>query len=283
MVQEAGGPGRLVSARMETATIEVDSERVDARRPRPSVVRWRCRKDHVTRIDVPILGFPLGGASTVARDGTNTITCPQMAHLHMPGDVYETAHPLEGEDWGIYLDLRHYESRLRGIRSGFVWLDPVDYLELVAAVRQSEQSGAVVSIGERTLERILSPDASGAVRRTNAAACETVIALDLAQAEERSPRREISRRRSISLTSLGRRFGSSFGLTVKQFELRARMSRALDRLAEERDIAQIAIDLGFSSHSHFTFMFRQMFGCSPRAARAKLVFGHATPGHPASV
>jgi AraC family transcriptional regulator len=43
---------------------------------------------------------------------------------------------------------------------------------------------------------------------------------------------------------------------------------ALERLAEPGvDLIDIALDLGFSSHSHFTECFRRNFGKTPSAVR----------------
>ena len=50
-------------------------------------------------------------------------------------------------------------------------------------------------------------------------------------------------------------------------------SRALDLVADCEDVSALALDLGFSSHSHFTAAFRQAYGRTPtgfrRAALAK--------------
>ncbi|MBP0644825.1 helix-turn-helix domain-containing protein, partial [Mycobacterium tuberculosis] len=53
------------------------------------------------------------------------------------------------------------------------------------------------------------------------------------------------------------------GLPLHQYLLRLRLARALDRLAGVEDLSQLAFELGFSSHSHFTATFRQVYGRSP--------------------
>ncbi len=63
-------------------------------------------------------------------------------------------------------------------------------------------------------------------------------------------------------------FRAEVGLPVHQYLQRARLARALDLLLEtERELTDIALDLGFSSHSHFTAVFRRMIGLSPSAFR----------------
>ena len=53
------------------------------------------------------------------------------------------------------------------------------------------------------------------------------------------------------------------GLPLYRYQLRLRLARALDLLATRRDVSSLAADLGFSSHSHFTAVFRQAYGTSP--------------------
>jgi len=47
--------------------------------------------------------------------------------------------------------------------------------------------------------------------------------------------------------------------------LRLRLARALDLLAKYDDLTTLALDLGFSSHSHFSAQFRMIYGYSPSA------------------
>jgi AraC-like DNA-binding protein len=48
-----------------------------------------------------------------------------------------------------------------------------------------------------------------------------------------------------------------------RYQLRLRLSRALDLLDRYDDLAALALELGFSSHSHFSCAFRQAFGRTP--------------------
>jgi AraC-like DNA-binding protein len=55
---------------------------------------------------------------------------------------------------------------------------------------------------------------------------------------------------------------------VNRFIHRLRLRAALDLLPEyRRDITRLALDLGYSSHSHFTYAFRREFGFPPSAWR----------------
>ena len=58
------------------------------------------------------------------------------------------------------------------------------------------------------------------------------------------------------------------GLPLYRYQQRLRLARALDLLAEYDDLTVLALDLGFSSHSHFSTAFRKTYGCSPSAFRS---------------
>jgi AraC-like DNA-binding protein len=53
------------------------------------------------------------------------------------------------------------------------------------------------------------------------------------------------------------------GLPLYRYQLRLRLARALDLLGEYQSLTSLGLDLGFSSHSHFTAAFRQIYGRSP--------------------
>jgi len=57
------------------------------------------------------------------------------------------------------------------------------------------------------------------------------------------------------------------GLPLYRYQLRLRLARALDLLAEYDDLTALSLDLGFSSHSHFSAAFRQVYGRSPSEFR----------------
>jgi len=57
------------------------------------------------------------------------------------------------------------------------------------------------------------------------------------------------------------------GLPLYRYQLRLRLARALDLLARHDDLTTLSLDLGFSSHSHFSAAFRQAYGRSPSEFR----------------
>jgi AraC family transcriptional regulator len=56
-------------------------------------------------------------------------------------------------------------------------------------------------------------------------------------------------------------------LPLYRYQLRLRLARALDLLAHYDDLTALGLDLGFSSHSHFSAAFRQAYGRSPSEFR----------------
>lgn len=57
------------------------------------------------------------------------------------------------------------------------------------------------------------------------------------------------------------------GLPLYRYQLRLRLARALDLLPHYDDLTALSLDLGFSSHSHFSAAFRATYGRSPSEFR----------------
>jgi AraC family transcriptional regulator len=57
------------------------------------------------------------------------------------------------------------------------------------------------------------------------------------------------------------------GLPLYRYQLRLRLARALDLLAHYDDLTDLSLELGFSSHSHFSAAFREAYGRSPSEFR----------------
>ncbi len=82
---------------------------------------------------------------------------------------------------------------------------------------------------------------------------------------------EIAQAVHTSPFHLSRIFKREAGVSLHQYRMRLRLAMGLDRLVRgERDLTELALDLGFSSHSHFTRAFSTEFGVSPRDSRTLL-------------
>ena len=70
----------------------------------------------------------------------------------------------------------------------------------------------------------------------------------------------------VSPFRLCRAFRQATGGSLHQHLTRLRLAAALEKLPEYRErLTDLALDLGFSSHSHFTQAFRGYFGRTPTA------------------
>lgn len=82
---------------------------------------------------------------------------------------------------------------------------------------------------------------------------------------------DIAREVETSVFHLSRVFHARTGFSLHAYRTQLRLRAALDRLAERHaDLTGIALDLGFSSHSHFTETFRRTFGRTPSSVRRSL-------------
>jgi AraC-like DNA-binding protein len=74
-----------------------------------------------------------------------------------------------------------------------------------------------------------------------------------------------------SVYHLCRSFRRATGTTLHEHRNQLRLRSALDRLEGHGcDLSQLALDLGYSSHSHFTAAFRQAFGVPPSVVRGRV-------------
>lgn len=87
----------------------------------------------------------------------------------------------------------------------------------------------------------------------------------------RHPIAEIARSLSTSPFHLAHVFRTEIGVSVHQYLVQLRLVTAIERLREgSSELSKLALDLGFSHHSHFSSVFHRVIGYSPRAVRRML-------------
>ncbi len=75
-------------------------------------------------------------------------------------------------------------------------------------------------------------------------------------------------------------FRQMIGTSVYDYVLQERLAHTLDAVLDGgEDLTSIALDAGFTSHSHFTARFRNFFGCTPAALRHTAKAGHIAELH----
>jgi AraC-like DNA-binding protein len=60
------------------------------------------------------------------------------------------------------------------------------------------------------------------------------------------------------------------GLPLYRYQLQLRLARALNLLPRYEDLTRLGLDLGFSSHSHFSAAFRGLYGITPSEFRRRM-------------
>ncbi len=82
---------------------------------------------------------------------------------------------------------------------------------------------------------------------------------------------QLAQQAGCSQSHLARAFKCVTGTSMHRYQLNLRLCAALDRLAQgEADLTALALDYGFSSHSHFSAAFKQTFGATPQHSRLAL-------------
>ena len=80
---------------------------------------------------------------------------------------------------------------------------------------------------------------------------------------------EVARAVNVSPFHLHRVFRETTGTTIRVYLEQLRLRTGLERVLDgEDDLAGLAHELGFSSHSHFTDRFHRSFGRTPSEVRA---------------
>jgi AraC family transcriptional regulator len=159
---------------------------------------------------------------------------------------------------------RHYElvRRLESTQSdppNPLWIDETG-LQLITGVLEA----ALARQNQPLKRHRISTDADHAART------EAVKAYLASRLSERITLDDIAHAVFASPFHLARVFQKRTGLPVHRYLTRLRLRASLDKLADgASDLTSLALELGFSSHSHFTDSFCREFGRTPSDVRRK--------------
>ena len=198
---------------------------------------------------------------------------------------YRVSHPVSGGDASLSLAIS--EPQLRELaprsflRDGATLAFRRQRLRidaraqaLAALLRHSLRQNFAETLEAESLALTLAQRALGA-RTTHAAGAsfgrqrlvdraKLVLASDLAR---RWTLAEVAAEVRGSPVYLTQVFQQVEGLPLYRYQLRLRLARALDLIAQYDDLTALSLDLGFSSHSHFSAAFREAYGRSPSQFR----------------
>ncbi|MCI0638259.1 MAG: AraC family transcriptional regulator, partial [Gemmataceae bacterium] len=137
------------------------------------------------------------------------------------------------------------------------WADATA-LQLVADVLQA-------AFARQELPRKRSRNGTQADHAGRAEAAKTYLASRL---DQRITLDDVARAVHASPFHLCRIFQKHTGVPIHRYLAQLRLRAALERLQDGADdLTALALDLGFSSHSHFTDAFRREFGRPPSVVR----------------
>lgn len=133
---------------------------------------------------------------------------------------------------------------------------------------------AVEDLAMQLLERVLASaygersSATEGARHAHRALADAVRSVVCARLSEPLTLGGLARAVGASPFHLSRVFGREAGCSLHAYVDTLRLFQSLERIADgEACLTKLALDLGYASHSHFTFAFRKRFGIPPSHVR----------------
>lgn len=149
-------------------------------------------------------------------------------------------------------------------------VDPLEVEERVVALLVRLLRGAMPSAGKPREAGV----STAARRRELVERAKAQLGHDLDQPRSLAA---IASALDCSPFHLCRVFQRDAGTTLHAYRTQLRLRHALDRLlAAPVDLTELALETGFSHHSHFTWAFRRAFGVTPSRARQLLTAERAS-------
>lgn len=156
-------------------------------------------------------------------------------------------------DARLYLEQRLVFERLRAGACDALYIEERG-VEFLADVLQATYGRPYPSLERRAAHRSLAED----TRALIAAAVDRPLRLSA-----------LARTLRVSPFHLCRVFKAYMGVSIQQYRSQLRLRRSLEMLVDDgRDVLDVAVALGYSSHSHFTRAFRASYGRTPSHYRA---------------
>ena len=241
--------------------------------------------------ELTYLVFPYRGVYVRHLGGDDAVAEANQVVFFNAGEGYRVSHPVVGGDaclslWVSEPVVRELapKAQLRegaplGFRRQRLRID-ARAQALVALLRHGLRRNAVDTLQAETLvltlvrrslgERTSHAAAASSGRQKLVDRAKLALSTDLGR---RWTLAEIADEVGVSPVYLTQVFQQVEAMPLYRYQLRLRLARALDLLGQYDDLTALGLDLGFSSHSHFTAAFRQTYGRTPaefqRSARLR--------------
>jgi AraC family transcriptional regulator len=245
--------------------------------------------------ETPRLVFPRSGVFLRHVRGQKIVAVPAQVLFFNGDEEYRVSHPVPGGDDCTVFEfspevmreaLRLYEPDLTEVdlKAPFrITHSAVENHTVLRVNRLSSRSPSLrpLAIEESALgilhdaldnarrgrRTVANPKRPGTVRSRRELVEEIKLLLAARPGEDWSLAL-MARKVNASPFHLARIFRAHVGVSVHQYLLRLRLSAALEQMrCGADDLNRLAAELGFSSHSHFSTLFRKAFGISPSEHR----------------
>lgn len=259
---------------------------------RDVVCRGECREQGAEEGSrTTHLVFPYRGVYVRHLGSNDAVAEANQVLFFNAGEGYRVSHPVAGGDASLSLSIdesvlrelapkdqvhagnalafRRQRRRIDGRTQALVAL--VRHALLHKAAEPLEAEGLILTLVRRALGERTSHAAGASVGRQKLVdRAKIALSTDLAR---RWTLAEIAKEVGVSPVYLTQVFQQVEAMPLYRYQLRLRLARALDLLGEYDDLTKLGMDLGFSSHSHFSAAFRQTYGRTPaefqRSARLR--------------
>jgi AraC family transcriptional regulator len=264
------------------------------------ITRWDCahgRRELSDETQQPlhVISFVHAGAFVLHAAGRSAVIDATSVVLHNPGESYQSEHPFGCCDRGsviavsceLLLDvMAHHDPAARErpqalfrhayahgfSRACLLQRRLIRSLQGQAQPEPLAVEAAVLELLDEVAAGCAQADGSPAVRHDPSRVRRDYVqdAKALLQRRFREPLglTDIARALYVSTYHLCRLFKEETGMPIHRYLTRLRLREALERISGgETGLTDLALNVGFSCHSHFTRAFCREFGVTPSEVR----------------
>src|SRR4051794_3588499 len=258
-----------------------------------AVASFRCPASHPLFRDSgpignPLFVFPRSVVAIRHDGGRSFVSDPNIVPLYNRRQTYVRSRvsDVDASDWYAVADdvlidaIAAYDPhvqdrpdqpfRLTHVRSDMpLYFEQRRLFERIPHLEPLEIEETILALLDRLLRQMygrMREEAPNRAMQERVEAARLMIASDISR---NFTLRDLARHAAWSPFALCRAFHAVAGMPATEYRQSLRLRLALERLRGREELTAIALDLGYSSHSHFTMAFRRAFGMTPSAFRTK--------------